>query len=32
MSGNDGFNAAVRYISEMIPAPAMYLTSLRIAF
>ncbi len=32
MSGNDGFNAAVRYISEMIPAPAMYLTSIRIAF
>jgi TonB-dependent starch-binding outer membrane protein SusC len=32
MSGNDGFNAAVRYISEMIPAPAMYLTSLRITF
>ena len=32
MSGNDGFNAPVRYISEHIPAPAMYLTSLRITF
>ena len=32
MSGNDGFNAPVRYISEHIPAPAMYLTSLRISF
>ncbi|MCC7052907.1 MAG: TonB-dependent receptor [Gemmatimonadaceae bacterium] len=32
MSGNDGFNATVRYISEHIPAPAMYLTSLRITF
>lgn len=32
MSGNDGFNAAVRYISEHIPAPAMFLTSLRISF
>lgn len=32
MSGNDGFNAAVRAISEHIPAPAMYLTSLRISF
>ncbi len=32
MSGNDGFNATVRYISEHIPAPAMYLTSLRISF
>ena len=32
MSGNDGFNATVRYIAEQIPAPAMYLTSLRISF
>jgi TonB-dependent SusC/RagA subfamily outer membrane receptor len=32
MSGNDGFNAPVRYISEHIPAPAMYLTSLRLTF
>ncbi len=32
MSGNDGFNSTVRYISEHIPAPAMYLTSLRISF
>ena len=32
MSGNDGFNATVRYISEHIPAPAMYLSSLRISF
>jgi TonB-dependent SusC/RagA subfamily outer membrane receptor len=31
-SGNDGFNAPVRYISEHIPAPATFLTSLRIAF
>ena len=31
-SGNDGFNATVRYISEHIPAPAVYLTSLRISF
>lgn len=32
MSGNDGFNATVRYISEHIPASATYLTSLRISF
>lgn len=32
MSGNDGFNAGVRYISEHIPAPALFLTSLRISF
>jgi TonB-dependent SusC/RagA subfamily outer membrane receptor len=32
MSGNDGFNAPVRYISEHIPAPAMFLTSLRMSF
>ena len=32
MSGNDGFNAAVRYISEHIPAPAMFLTSIRMSF
>ncbi|HVT40093.1 MAG TPA: TonB-dependent receptor [Gemmatimonadaceae bacterium] len=31
-SGNDGFNAPVRYISEHIPAPATYLASLRISF
>jgi TonB-dependent SusC/RagA subfamily outer membrane receptor len=32
MSGNDGFNATVRYISEHIPAPATFTTSLRISF
>ncbi len=32
MSGNDGFNATVRYISEHIPAPAVFLTSLRLSF
>ncbi|MBC7895076.1 MAG: TonB-dependent receptor [Cytophagaceae bacterium] len=32
MSGNDGFNATVRYISEHIPAPAVFLTSLRVSF
>ncbi len=32
MSGNDGFNPAVRYISEHIPAPAVFLSSLRISF
>ncbi len=32
MSGNDGFNATVRYISEHIPAPAVFLTSLRMSF
>ena len=31
-SGNDGFNVAARYISEHIPAPAVFLTSLRISF
>jgi len=32
MSGNDGFNATVRYISEHIPAPAQFLMSLRLSF
>ena len=32
MSGNDGFNANPRYISEQIPAPAMFVTSLRVSF
>jgi hypothetical protein len=32
MSGNDGFNSTVRYISEHIPAPAVFLSSLRISF
>ncbi len=32
MSGNDGFNANPRYISEQIPAPAMFMSSLRISF
>ena len=32
MSGNDGFNSTVRYISEHIPAPAVFTTSLRISF
>jgi len=32
MSGNDGFNPTVRYISEHIPAPAVFLTSLRFSF
>jgi hypothetical protein len=32
MSGNDGFNPTVRYISEHIPAPAVFLTSLRVSF
>ena len=31
-SGNTGFNAPVRYISEHIPAAATFLTSLRISF
>lgn len=31
-SGNDGFNVAARYISEHIPAPAVFMTSLRISF
>jgi TonB-dependent SusC/RagA subfamily outer membrane receptor len=32
MSGNDGFNAAVRYISEHIPAPATVIAQLRVGF
>lgn len=32
MAGNDGFNAAVRYISEHIPAPATVLAQLRLIF
>jgi TonB-dependent starch-binding outer membrane protein SusC len=32
MSGNNGFNPGVRYISEHIPAPAVFLTSLRVSF
>ncbi len=32
ISGNDGFNAPVRYISEHMPAPATFLTSLRMSF
>ena len=32
MSGNGGFNESVRYISEHIPAPAVFLTSLRLSF
>jgi outer membrane receptor protein involved in Fe transport len=32
MSGNDGFNPTVRYISEHIPAPATFMTSLRVSF
>ena len=31
-SGNDGYNVAARYISEHIPAPAVFLSSLRITF
>jgi hypothetical protein len=31
MSGNDGFNANPRYISEQIPAPAMYMSALRVS-
>jgi hypothetical protein len=31
MSGNDGFNPTVRYISEHIPAPATFMTSLRVS-
>jgi TonB-dependent SusC/RagA subfamily outer membrane receptor len=31
-SGNDGFNVAARYISEHIPAPAVFMTSLRVSF
>ena len=32
MSGNDGFNAPVKYIAEHIPAPATYTMSLKFAF
>lgn len=32
MSGNDGFNSAVRYISEHIPAPATVIAQLRLGF
>jgi hypothetical protein len=32
MSDNGGFNAGVRAINEQIPAPAVFLTSLRISF
>jgi TonB-dependent starch-binding outer membrane protein SusC len=32
MSGNGGFNESVRYISEHIPGPAVFLTSLRLSF
>lgn len=32
MSGNDGFNSTVRYISEHIPAPAVYTSTIRISF
>jgi TonB-dependent SusC/RagA subfamily outer membrane receptor len=32
MSGNDGFNSSVRYISEHIPAPATVLGQLRLTF
>jgi len=32
MSGNDGFNTTVRYISEHIPAPAVYTSTIRISF
>jgi TonB-dependent SusC/RagA subfamily outer membrane receptor len=32
MAGNDGFNAAVRYISEQIPAPATVLARLQVTF
>ncbi len=31
-SGNSGFNAAVRYISEHIPAPATFSASVRVSF
>jgi TonB-dependent SusC/RagA subfamily outer membrane receptor len=31
-SGNSGFNAAVRYISEHIPAPATFSASMRVSF
>jgi hypothetical protein len=32
MSGNGGFNEAVRYISEQIPAPATFTARLRVSF
>ena len=32
MSGNDGFNATVRALSEHIPAPAVFAASLRISY
>lgn len=32
MSGNDGFNTTVRYISEHIPAPATFMFSIRSSF
>ena len=32
MAGNDGFNAAVRYISEQIPAPATVLARLQVVY
>ncbi len=32
MSGNDGYNAPVKYIAEHIPAPAMFTMSLKLAF
>lgn len=32
MSGNNGFNAPVKYISEHIPAPATFTMSLKLAF
>lgn len=31
-AGNDGFNAGVRYISEHIPAPATFMTQVRVVF
>ena len=31
-AGNDGFNAGVRYISEHIPAPATFMTQVRVGF
>lgn len=31
-AGNDGFNAAVRYISEHIPSPATFTAQLRVTF
>ena len=32
MSGNDGFNPTVRYISEQIPAPATVLARVQVTF